>query len=93
MLRYVTIIAFLFSYLVFPICQAQSPIANYPFNGNAQDETSNGFDGSVNGAKLTTDRFDNANSAFNFDGIDDSIDLGTNPIRCYWNYNHNDCLD
>jgi Tol biopolymer transport system component len=38
-------------------------IAFYPFNGNANDESGNGNDGTVNGATLTTDRFGNENSA------------------------------
>ena len=43
------------------------------FNGNAIDESGNGNDGVVNGATLTEDRFGNANSAYNFDGVDDNI--------------------
>jgi len=42
----------------------------WPFNGNANDESSNGNNGSVNGATLTNDRFGNANQAFGFDGND-----------------------
>lgn len=42
-------------------------IAQYPFNGNANDESGNGNDGIVYGATLTQDRFGNANSAYNFD--------------------------
>lgn len=42
--------------------------AYYPFNGNAQDATVNGHNGIVKGATLTTDRFGNPNSAFEFDG-------------------------
>lgn len=42
-------------------------VAYYPFNGNAKDESGNGNDGNVNGATLTADRFDNENSAFNFE--------------------------
>ena len=41
-------------------------IAYYPFNGNANDESSNGHNGTVNGATLTTDRFGNTNKAYNF---------------------------
>ncbi|MBN1779794.1 IPT/TIG domain-containing protein [bacterium] len=43
-------------------------VAWYPFNGNANDETGNGYYGRVEGADLTTDRFDEPNSAFDFDG-------------------------
>ena len=48
-------------------------VAYYPFNGNANDESGNGNDGSVNGATLTEDRFDNENSAYSFDGVNDYI--------------------
>ncbi len=52
----------------------------WPFNGNANDESGNGNNGTVNGATLTTDRFGNANKAFSFDGVNDFIDLGVNPL-------------
>jgi len=42
----------------------------WPFNGNANDESGNGNNGTVNGATLTTDRFGNANHAYGFDGND-----------------------
>ncbi|MEP2608488.1 MAG: LamG-like jellyroll fold domain-containing protein [Cyclobacteriaceae bacterium] len=45
-------------------------VAYYPFDGNANDESGNGHHGTVNGAMLTTDRFENANSAYNFGGDD-----------------------
>jgi hypothetical protein len=51
------------------------PIAYYPFNGNANDMSGNGHDGVVNGAVLATDRYGNSNSAYSFDGLNDSIDL------------------
>jgi hypothetical protein len=53
-------------------------VAYYPFNGNANDESGNGNDGTVNGATLTQDRFGNENSAYSFDGVDDYIDIGNN---------------
>ncbi len=52
-------------------------VGNWPFNGNANDESGNGHHGTVYGAILTTDRFGNPDSAYSFDGIDDYIDLGT----------------
>lgn len=58
---------------------AQTPIASYPFNGNANDASGNGNNGIVNGATLTTDRFGNANSAYNFDGVDDFIQVANSP--------------
>ncbi|MBY0426394.1 MAG: LamG domain-containing protein, partial [Cytophagales bacterium] len=44
-------------------------IAMYPFNGNANDESGNGFNGTVVGANLTVDRFGKANSAYYFDQV------------------------
>jgi hypothetical protein len=41
-------------------------IANYPLNGNANDTSGNGLNGTVLGATATTDRFGNPNSAFQF---------------------------
>jgi len=48
-------------------------VAWYPFNGNANDESGNGNNGTVNGAVLTTDKDDSENSAYSFDGVDDEI--------------------
>ncbi len=50
-------------------------IAHYPFNGNANDESSNGLNGVVDGAVLTSDRNGNSNSAYFFDGINDEITI------------------
>ena len=47
---------------------SQCIVAEYPFNGNANDESGNGNNGTVNGATLTVDRFGNSNSAYYFDG-------------------------
>jgi hypothetical protein len=38
----------------------------WPFNGNANDESGNGNNGTVNGATLTNDRNGNVNSAYSF---------------------------
>jgi hypothetical protein len=45
----------------------------WPFNGNANDESGNNNNGTVNGATLSTDRFGNVGSAYGFDGVDDLI--------------------
>jgi len=52
-------------------------VACYPFNGNANDESGNGNNGTVNGATLTTDRFGNPNSAYSFNGVSDYISLNS----------------
>jgi hypothetical protein len=43
-------------------------VAYYPFNGSANDESGNGYNGTVNGATLTTDRFGNSSKAYAFNG-------------------------
>jgi hypothetical protein len=43
-------------------------VGYWPFNGNANDESGNGNNGTVNGATLTTDRLGASNSAYSFDG-------------------------
>jgi len=50
-------------------------VAYYPFNGNANDASGNGYNGTVNGATLTTDRFNNPDTAYYFNGSNSSIDL------------------
>ena len=48
-------------------------VGYWPFNGNANDESGNGNNGTVNGATLTTDRYGNANSAYYFDYYQDIV--------------------
>jgi hypothetical protein len=43
-------------------------VACYPFSGNANDLSGNGYNGVVQGAALTADRFGNPNSAYYFAG-------------------------
>jgi hypothetical protein len=50
-------------------------VAYYPFDGDAKDASGNGNDGTVHGATLTEDRFGNTESAYNFDGKNDSIKI------------------
>jgi hypothetical protein len=50
-------------------------IFHFSFSGDMTDDSGNGYSGVVEGATLTTDRFDNANSAYLFDGVDDYIRL------------------
>jgi hypothetical protein len=45
----------------------------WPFNGNANDESGNGNNGTVNGATLTADRFGNINSSYDFNGVNNNI--------------------
>ncbi len=52
----------------------------WPFNGNANDESGNGNNGTVNGATLTTDRFGVANKAYSFDGTNSNIVIADNTL-------------
>ena len=66
------------------VLELYSPAENnlvvyFPFNGNTNDESGNENHGINYGATLTKDRFGNENSAYDFDGIDDFIEI--NPIE------------
>ena len=50
-------------------------VSHYPFDGNADDFGSRKMDGVINGAVLTTDRDGIADQAYQFDGVDDFIDI------------------
>jgi hypothetical protein len=54
-------------------------VAYYPFNGNANDESGNGLNGTVNGASLTTDKDGNANQAYFFNGTSSTISVASFP--------------
>lgn len=84
--------------LLFLVCSAQFIMAQvpsyvptnglvtyYPFNGNANDLSGNGYNGTNNGATLTTDRFGNVNSAYSFNGATNKIvlPLQQNNITAY----------
>jgi hypothetical protein len=65
----------------------------WPFNGNANDESGNGNNGTVHGPSLTVDRFGNLSSAYQFT-VDGNINWGdvqqrivvTNPSIPQVNY-------
>jgi hypothetical protein len=73
---------------------AQDPnlIAYYPFTGSAGDSSGSDHHGTPDGAVLISDRFGNANRAFQFDGLDDAIRLASvpalqkkdNATLCFW---------
>jgi hypothetical protein len=55
--------------------------AYYTFDGNADDKSGNGYDGTVHGAAMTQDRFGKINAAYSFNGTSDYIDCGAvNPV-------------
>jgi hypothetical protein len=49
----------------------------WPFSGNANDLSGNLNNGTVSGATLTTDRFGNTNSAYDFSASNDFIEVPT----------------
>ena len=76
-----------------PIIPTNGLIAYYPFNGNANDESGNGNNGTVNGATPSPDRKGNANKAYKLDGINDYIQIPYNrnllpnndaKTYCFW---------
>ena len=50
-------------------------VGYWPFNGNANDESGNGNNGTVNEAVLTSDRNGYTNSAYSYDGLNDYIQV------------------
>jgi hypothetical protein len=48
-------------------------LAYYPFNGNAADESGNGYDLSVQGSLMTANRFGQSQKAYNFNGSSDMM--------------------
>jgi hypothetical protein len=71
------------------VLPTQGLVAYYPFNGNANDESGNGNNGTVNGATLTTDRFGRVSKAYSFNGtnayilINNSISLSSYSVVCW----------
>jgi hypothetical protein len=80
-MRHVLSILSIFTVLAPSTLHAQVPsyvptnglVGWWPFNGNANDESGNGNNGTVNGATLTEDRLGVLNSCYVFDGINDNI--------------------
>jgi hypothetical protein len=81
--------AFTFAFFTFLNAQVPSYVPTnglvgwWPFNGNANDESGNGNNGTVNGATLTADRFGAGNKAYYFSssGCNTRIDIA--------NFNYN----
>ena len=55
-------------------------VGYWPFNGNANDESGNGNNGTVNGATLTVDRFGNANNSYSFNGVNNYISIPNSTL-------------
>jgi len=69
-MKYLLIATFLSILFISGISYADNAdglVAYYPFDGNANDESGNGNDGTVVGPSLTKDRQGRENSAYDFD--------------------------
>ena len=51
-------------------------VAYYPFNGNANDGSGNGHDGTTVNTTLSSDRFNQPDSCYYFNGYDSHINIG-----------------
>ncbi len=81
---------FCFLLVVFSNCFVTAQVPNYvanngllgwwSFNGNTDDNSLNNHNGVNYGALLTTDRFGISSNAYSFDGVDDYIDFGNDPL-------------
>jgi hypothetical protein len=73
-MRHLLALLSIFTFLTSSTLHAQPPsyvpanglVGWWPFNGNANDESGNGNNGTVNGATLTQDRFGASNNAYLF---------------------------
>lgn len=77
----VSLLAFGVAAICFPLPMFGATIDNgliayYPFTGNANDASTNGNNGTVVGAQLTTDRNGVPNQAYLFNGTSDYINIG-----------------
>lgn len=68
---------FLFSVIGFSQDMTSNLKVCMPFNGNANDISGSGNNGTVSGATLTTDRFGTASSAYQFNGTSDYISISS----------------
>ena len=72
-------------------------VAYYPFNGNANDASGLNYNGTVNGATLSPDRFGGLNSAYHFTGGEEislpNVFKSASFTFCGWAYSTSDGYD
>ncbi|MDZ4809616.1 MAG: LamG-like jellyroll fold domain-containing protein [Bacteroidota bacterium] len=73
--RFLTILLLICNTAVAQVDLALGLRAYYPFNGNSNDASGNNNNTSFNNATPSTDRFGNANSAYQFNGINNYIQI------------------
>jgi microcystin-dependent protein len=69
--------------LIDPYVPRDGLVAWWPFNGNANDEWVRGYNATVYGPVLTTDRFSTPNAAYTFDGVNDYMVVQLLQHRSY----------
>ena len=74
------IVGFIFYIILVYSAAAQNSLTNglvafYPFAGNANDASGNGYNGTVFDASLTNDFLGDADSAYYFNGVDSAVNL------------------
>jgi len=83
------------TFLIFNLAYAglnDGLLAHYPFDGDANDITGNGFDGIVYGATSYSDRFGNEEKCYKFDGENNYIEVSkilpdmNNATVAFWIY-------
>lgn len=62
---------------------AEGLVGYWPFSGNANDESGNNNHGVVSEAVLCTDRFQNENSAYSFNGSTSNIMIPDSPLYAF----------
>ncbi len=72
--------AIIFSFYTLNAQLSNSLIYKYDLDGNANDASINQINGTTFGAIATDDRNSNLNSALDFDGIDDYIEIPNSPL-------------
>ena len=60
-------------------------VGYWPFENNANDITGNNYHGTEINVLPTTDRFGNANAAYEFNGIDSRVEVNHNMFNVSWN--------
>jgi hypothetical protein len=58
-------------------------VGYWPFNGNANDASGNGNNGTIDGASLSIDRFGNNNNAYSFDGNLNKISTNISQVNSF----------
>jgi hypothetical protein len=79
MKKIIIFLLFIFSLIYSANAAIKTPnlLVAYRFEGNANDWSGNGKNGTVNGATLTTGKF---GQGYSFNGAGDYVDAGSNPI-------------